>query len=420
MPLESDLHTELLHAQWRLVELLELIPPGDARALQSADLELQFAAAAQHLPKLRRWPELPESKLDVYGSPTNAARMYRVCGLLDSTDRLLDIGTNVGYFAGMLATMVKPSAYTGIDLEQSYLNGVRHMAQTNGLDIGHWVLEVGDLYRLTPEWVAKQDPTVVLLLEVLEHLPDPARALKTLAEVMPPEAELLFSVPMLGRLEACWGHHSLFDAERVRQLCADAGLHIHWVEPVVNTWKLVLAGRSELPSPDRIRRVMDSQPPLREPMTIGDPAFRPIALKARTAVVGSGALIVDGKGVTLEASARRRLRRGTTAGMRLPVDGLRALRLELQGIETEGIETVTVEGRTADGAPTCRWEFRPNVRHKLPRKRVTYVFRPGQAAAGYVPTLNENAEATRNVEVSVRLSPGARGSVAVRRASFVG
>lgn len=418
MPFESDLHSELLHAQWRLVELLESMPPEDARALQSADLELQFAAAAEHLPRLKRWPELPESKLDVYGSPTNSARMYRVCRLLDSSDRLLDIGTNVGYFAGMLGSMVKPAAYTGIDLEQSYLDGVRHMAQANGVDAGDWTLEVGDLYRLTPEWVAKQDPTMVLLLEVLEHLPDPALALKTLAEVMPPAAELLFSVPMLGRLEACWGHHSLFDAERVRQLCADAGLHIHWVEPVVNTWKLVLAGRSEMPSPERMRRVMASQLPSREPVTIYDPGFRPIALKKSSAVVGNGKLSVDGKGVTLEASAGL-LRRGATAGVQLPVDGLRALRLELQGIQTKGIETVTVEGKAADGAPTCRWEFRPSAQQKLTRKRITYVFRPGQAAAGYLPTLNENAEATRNVEVSVRLSPGARGSVALRRASFV-
>lgn len=421
MSLESHFHAELLRAQWRLIELLEAMPPNDARELLEVELELQMSESAAAMPELRPWPQLPEDKAGVYASPTNRTRMYRVCRMLESSDRLLDIGTNVGFFAGVLASLVRPAGYTGIDLHAKYLDGVRAMAKANDLAIDHWNLEVGDLYELTPEWVAKQDPTILLLLEVLEHLPDPQAALRTLAGAMPPEAELLFSVPMLGRLEACWGHHSLFDAERVRQLCAEAGLHIHWVEPLVNTWKLVLVSPSPKP-PQRMQRIIEHGLPARPAVTIEHPGFRGIRLKDDAVPVANGKLSVEERGVRVEAAAAKRLLGkgpASSAGLSVPVDGLRALRLEVQGTDTSGIEAMIVEGKDADGEPTCRWELTPTEQKPMARKPITYVFRPGQAAAGYRSKRNVNAEGTRTVEITMRLRPGRTGSFALRRAAYV-
>lgn len=419
MSLESHLHGELLRTQWRLVELLEALPPNDALAPAKSDYEAQFEQAKARLPKLQPWPVLPQGKLKIYSNSTNSTRMFRVCQYLDSSDRLLDIGTNYGYFAGILVETVQPAAYTGIDLAQKYLDGVRQMAQVNSIDIDHWSLEVGDLYKLTPEWVAKQEPTMLLLLEVLEHLPDPQLALKTLADVLPDDAQLLFSVPMLGRLEACWGHHSLFDAERVRQLCADAGLYIHWVEPVVNVWKLVLVSRSPTP-PARLSRLIENQLPTRAPITIEDPGFKVISLKQAAVATGKGRIDTDaGRGIQLLAKAGRFARSAQRSGIVLPVEGLRALRLELEGTDTTAVSVVTVEGRDAQGNPTCRWEFTPTKQKPIPRSPATYVFRPGQAAAGYHPRWSDNAEDTRTVEISVRLDRGGKASMSLRRAAYV-
>ncbi len=419
MSLESHLHDELIRTQWRLIELMEGLPPNDALAVGKADYDAQYDEAKSTLPKLRPWPVLPKGKLKIYSNLNNSTRMYRVCQFLDREDRLLDIGTNYGYFAGVLAETVRPAAYTGIDLEQKYLDGVRQMAEVNGIDIDHWSLEVGDLYKLTQEWVAKQDPTMLLLLEVLEHLPDPRAALKTLAEVMPHESQLLFSVPMLGRLDACWGHHSLFDAERVRQLCAEAGLHIHWVEPVVNVWKLVLVSPSPTP-PARISRLISHHLPTRETVTIEDPKFRVVPLGQGSVAGENGTLSTDaGKGIRFDATAGRFRRLSRRACFAIPVDGLRALRLEFESIDTTGVTAVTVEGLDGAGKPTCRWELTPTDKKPLPAKPVTYVFRPGQAAAGFKPKHAGDADATRTVEIAVQLAPGAKASLALRRAAYV-
>jgi 2-polyprenyl-3-methyl-5-hydroxy-6-metoxy-1,4-benzoquinol methylase len=115
---------------------------------------------------------------------------------------------------------VRPKCYAGIDLTDAKFESVREMARVNGIDTSGWFLGVKDLHDLTPDWVAEHDPTIVLLLEVLEHLPDPQRALQILADAIPPETQLLFSVPMFGRIEMCWGHLSRFNAGRVRRLCA--------------------------------------------------------------------------------------------------------------------------------------------------------------------------------------------------------
>jgi hypothetical protein len=311
------------------------------------------------------------------------------------------------------------------------------MAEVNGIDASGWFLGVKDLYDLTPEWVSRHDPTIVLLLEVLEHLPDPERALRTIADAISPDTQLLFSVPMLGRVEACWGHVSLFDASRVRQLCQDAGLTVLWVEPVANTWQLLLVSRSSTP-PARVASLArrdhgtlvvgpdNDLGPL--PPSRNDPAFHRVSLKPdrlATSAWGSGLAQRsvsrhDSGGVRLVARAGGG-RPGTKryAGVAFSVRGLRVVRIELAVPERRGIRRLFVEGRDGDGRRTVRWDFAPTWRWRLRPEETTYVLRPGQRTAGFRPVDASNPGATRVLEVVAQLKPRARACVVLRRAAYV-
>ena len=166
--------------------------------------------------------------------------MRRVLDVVEPGDRVLDIGVNYGYLAGVLLRDGRLSAYTGLDLSEHLLEAVQQMREVNSLTDVPCKLAVQNLYDLTPEWVAETDPDLVVLLEVLEHVPNAEQALTTIARCIRPDAAIVFSLPVLGRLEACWGHVSMFDTARVRRMIASAGLIVQHVEAVHDTWQLVV------------------------------------------------------------------------------------------------------------------------------------------------------------------------------------
>jgi hypothetical protein len=104
------------------------------------------------------------------------------------------------------------------------------------------------VYALERIEVAATGATVVVCCEVLEHLSDPEKALRALADALPDGADLIFSVPLYGRLEAVWGHCTVYDVARLRSMCEAAGLYVHHVEPLANTWNYVVASRGPEPS----------------------------------------------------------------------------------------------------------------------------------------------------------------------------
>ena len=430
-----------VRSQWRVVERLERLPEADARRLHAAAYAAQYDHAIAHLPELKRWSKLPDRNRRVYMSKSDQSRVWRVCQFLSGDDRVLDIGMGHGWTAGILAQAVRPAAYAGIDLTDGKFDSVREMAEVNGLDASSWYLGVKDLYDLTPEWVAQRDPTILLLLEVLEHVPDPQRALATIADSIGPETELLFSVPMLGRIESCWGHVSIFDAHRVRQLCENAGLHVHWVEPLYNTWQLLLVSKSPTP-PARLASVPPSplsdaaglapdeddcdETPLRA--SNGDPAFHRASLKP-SALAPSAWTTPQSRsqvgpfetgGVRLDAQGQRGLFGGDQyAGIAVPVGGLRVLRLEISLPESAGVSRLLVEGRDGDGRRTLLWELRRGLRRRMRKATTTYVLRPGQASGGFRSLDQSDPGATRVVEVVARLRPRAKAALVVRRVAVV-
>jgi 2-polyprenyl-3-methyl-5-hydroxy-6-metoxy-1,4-benzoquinol methylase len=430
-----------VRSQWRVVERLEGLPEADAHKLHASAYAGQYNDAIAHLPELKRWSRLPDRSRRVYKSKSDQSRIWRVCQFLSSDDRVLDIGMGHGWTAGILAQAVQPAAYAGIDLTDGKFDSVREMAEVNGLDASSWYLGVKDLYDLTPEWVAQRDPTILLLLEVLEHVPDPQRALATIADSIGPDTELLFSVPMLGRIESCWGHVSIFDAHRVRQLCENAGLHVHWVEPLYNTWQLLLVSRSSTP-PARLAWVPSG--PLADVAALasdedgggeipvgasdGDPAFRRASLKPSALAPSawttprsqSQVSPHESGGVRLNAQGQRGLLGNDQyAGIAVPVDGLRVLRLEISIPESAGVSRLLIEGRDDDGRRTVLWELRRGLRRRMPKAMTTHVLRPGQGSGGFRPVDQADPGATRVIEVVARLRPRARAALVLRRMAVV-
>jgi 2-polyprenyl-3-methyl-5-hydroxy-6-metoxy-1,4-benzoquinol methylase len=437
MDLQGTLHQEIVTSQWRTIEMLERMSEREARRVAADDFRAQYREARAKLPELKPWPKLAQRSLRVYRNRANQTRVWRVCQLLSSDDRILDIGMGHGWLPGTLAFAVRPQAYAGVDLTDSKFDSVREMAEVNGIDTSRWFLGVKDLYDLTPEWVSQHDPTIVLLLEVLEHLPDPDKALRTIADAISPDTQLLFSVPMLGRVEACWGHVSLFDANRVRRLCRNAGLTVHWVEPVANTWQLLLVSRSSrlparvtsLARRDRTASMVGPDSHLGPALPPhGDPAFHPVSLKPdtlATSVWGRGIAehsisSHDTGGVQLVAKAEAGLPGSKRyVGLAFPVHGSRVVRIELAVPESQGVRRLFVEGRDGNGLRTVRWDFAPTLRWGFEPKGTTYVLRPGQRTAGFSPVDASNPDATRVLEVVVQLKPRARASVVLRRAAYV-
>jgi 2-polyprenyl-3-methyl-5-hydroxy-6-metoxy-1,4-benzoquinol methylase len=438
MDLEEPLPgQELVQSQWRTIEYLERMTEREARREVAADFRAQYRQALSQLPTLTPWPQLPQRNLRVYRNRENQTRVWRVCQFLSSSDRVLDIGMGHGWMPGNLALAVGPQAYAGVDITDSKFDSVREMAEVNGIDTAGWYLGVKDLYDLTPEWVSEHDPTIVLLLEVLEHLPYPQKALRVIADAVSPETQLLFSVPMLGRVESCWGHVSLFDADRVRKLCANAGFTVHWVEPVANTWQLLLVSRSTT-RPSRVARLAkDLQPsplgaggdragPALQPG--GDPAFHRVVIQPSTLEPSVWTQGLAEHQVTRDdrGGVRVGIRTETGlpgskryAGVAFPVDGLQVLRLELCVPESRAVSGLIVEGRDGAGRRTARWDFKPGLRRRLPAQDTTFVLRPGRATAGFKSVVADDTSSTRVVEVVAKLRPRSHGSLVVRQAAFV-
>lgn len=286
------------------------------------------------------------------------------------------------------------------------------MCAANHLPTQGLSLQVKDLYDLDADWVSgAAAPDVVVLMEVLEHVPDPERALATIARSIPPAASVIFSVPLLGRLEACWGHRSLFDGARVRAMCEQAGLTVHWVEPLFNTWVLVVASPST-ESPARLATLGVGSVESLLPAKGGEYHVVPLA----KIVPPQGALDATSSrseaGVTASSTAG-----GLTPLLSIPVPGLSALRVDL-ALEGHDVEVVQADALDAQDAVVTRWTW--HVAPDDPRRQrpTTHVLRPGQRTKTFLPAAGSASGPVRSVRLSARGRAGV-SSLLLRRAAYV-
>jgi SAM-dependent methyltransferase len=401
------LRDEHVRQGFATLELLEQLEPTRARALTGEHLQAQLDHVAATVPLLKPAPNR-QGNYKIMTTQTNQARLSRVLDFVMPGDRIFDIGLGYGYLACLLLRDTEMSAYFGIDLTESQLAATRAMVEVNGLSGASMRLEVGDLYDLTPARVAEHDPDLLLLLEVLEHLPDAELALATLARCMRDDAAILFSVPLLGRLEKVWGHVSLFDTARIKAMCLKAGLVIQHIEVVQNMWTFVLA----TPAPAMPKRLLHL---LSRPLPAGPShaVIRPMFTNVDPSTVtgtGDATVTVHKKGISAAVTQQRRRSRFRrkvqpgVGGLNFPIDGDARLRLELSFDNPEGIARVIVNLRDERGGETAGWVWTGGGWRSPKPGKQTYVLRPGKKIGQFAPVGTVVTGASRTADVMIELA----------------
>ena len=145
--------------------------------------------------------------------------------------RLVEIGCGPGW----ALEIVQDAGYRvhGVEVSEVAVDEARG----RGLEIQRADIEAGSLRALFGE---DKRPTVVVALEVLEHLLDPHRALQNMRQLLADDGLLVVSLPneiplsarlriLCGRLPF-GGHHDPhvrhFDRRRARELCESTGCRI--------------------------------------------------------------------------------------------------------------------------------------------------------------------------------------------------
>jgi 2-polyprenyl-3-methyl-5-hydroxy-6-metoxy-1,4-benzoquinol methylase len=135
--------------------------------------------------------------------------------------RLLEVGSGLGHLVGQL--------------EDSF--------ETYGMDLNHWAVKQSKpvIHRTSLETASAQELPyadgafdVVIIKHIVEHLPDPARALNEIGRVLQPGGILILATPNLGSLLKPWKgerwigyqdptHISLKEPEEWLRLIKEAG-----------------------------------------------------------------------------------------------------------------------------------------------------------------------------------------------------
>jgi 2-polyprenyl-3-methyl-5-hydroxy-6-metoxy-1,4-benzoquinol methylase len=373
------LRDEHVRQGFAALEGLERLEPATARRLFKDRLEAEARRASETLPVLPKPPRMSDFNYGIMTKETNHTRVCRVLDFVDAGDRVLEIGVGHGYITGMLMRETGLGSYAGIDIKAGQVATARAMAELHRTGPVPIHLEVKSVYDLTPEWVAKQDPDLVLILEVLEHLPDAEKALATLADCIRDDAAILFSVPTHGRLEIVWGHVSIFDAERVRAMCTQAGLVAQHVEVVQDQWVFVLATKSRS-FPARLLDV------IRQPSTPALPTapvireFVPVPMDSvgLSSKASSGTVVehLGDNGVRVSSGKSGAFARKKVAAVQFPIAGDERLRLEFSSETPDNVKSVRVSLRAPSGTSTVQWIW--NCSKDTAAGKRTFSLRPGK------------------------------------------
>jgi 2-polyprenyl-3-methyl-5-hydroxy-6-metoxy-1,4-benzoquinol methylase len=413
---ERALRDALVRAAWDRAVVLERLGSDEARALLADGLAAHVEQARSSLKPLEPWPAQPEKVTKTLHDDANQVRIRRTLDYVLTGERLLEIGVGFGQVSGTLMRDRALSGYTGIDIGQHRLDAVHQMADKNGFDQSKIETALVDLMEISPEWVRERDPDFILAEEVLEHVPDAEGALTALARCMRPDCCVLLTLPLLGRIEACWGHLSLFPVSRVQRMLWSAGLVAHHVEVIHDAWLFVLASPSE-EVPERLLQL----PPLPEPEATAPvvPEFVDVDLKNAKAVGGGRAATVttDEDVATAKVTARRGRER-QLSGMEFDIAGDIALRLELRTDAPKNVHRFHIDLHDGDRR-IARWTWDPAVAKIPVNKTRTFVLRPGQAYGAFRPE-GEVAEGTAtSARVLAEISRGASAEFSVLRAAAV-
>ncbi|MFW6031501.1 MAG: class I SAM-dependent methyltransferase [Myxococcota bacterium] len=136
--------------------------------------------------------------------------------------RVLEVGSGIG---NVSAHLVKDSESVLLtDVEPGYLRALeRRFADQRGAEVARY-----DLEREPPAIVKRTPFDAVLAVNVIEHLADDARAVRTLARLLAPNGNLLICVPAMpfayGALDEALGHYRRYTRRSLERLLRLAGL----------------------------------------------------------------------------------------------------------------------------------------------------------------------------------------------------
>jgi SAM-dependent methyltransferase len=89
-------------------------------------------------------------------------------------------------------------------------------------------------HDLGDPWPVERGPaSVVVMLDVIEHVPDPVRVLKNARETLAPDGGILVTVPAIPALMGPWdrmlGHYRRYSKRMLRDHARQAGLRVDWL-----------------------------------------------------------------------------------------------------------------------------------------------------------------------------------------------
>lgn len=368
----------------------------------------------------------------------NRARLVRFSDYLVPGESVVEIGCGGGFVAAQLLR-AGAGSYRAMDLEPICIRRTTRLLTDLGLDDRVTSVVEQDLYTLTPPDLA--GASLVVCSEVIEHVPDPEGALLTIARALPEGADLLMTMPVLGRLETVWGHLSIFTVERLQGMLARAGLAAHHVEPLGDRWTFVLAGHRAAPATDeRLDRVRagarDLAPVVRpEELPIRPPQPTrmcnvdtdsltpgPVTHTRSTRVETHAADSPEGM-VSVRLSSRRSLiKRPTSGGVALPLPGgdpVMGVRVELGFASLEHVTDISITFRGPGSTTAGVWTWQPGTKDRKKTGTRRFTIRPGSDPAPFSGPRSADLSDADRVEVSAALPSGGATSFTVRRVGWI-
>lgn len=397
-----------VRAGWLLVDAYERLSIAGAEKVFGHELDAWHAYADDTIVPLEH-PKGFES-MEMQEGKANLLRYRRTMDFARRGDRVFDVGFGRGYLAAQLIKERGVEHYQGIDVEMAYRLQAEALFEANAVAGEAITLEEGDLFELTPEKVAATEASLVICCEVLEHVDDAELALRTLARALPEGADLVFSVPLHGRLESVWGHVSVFDVARLKEMLDGAGLHAHHVEPLANTWCLVVASSSPAPS-TRVSEA-DRRPPIRASVALSEHRVFVDVGSEEVAAFDGGEITVPA--VKDPANDIVVCRTASGGGVTFPVAGLEAMRIQLDVTNADAVQQFVVRAY-AGKTRACTWVWRRTGRQAAARVR-RFSLRPGERSGLFVSNGHRDLERADRVVVVAKMEPGATAEFTVKAA----
>ncbi|HKE50902.1 MAG TPA: class I SAM-dependent methyltransferase [Actinomycetes bacterium] len=402
------LRDDVVRRGFALVGVAERMRTAEFTAIYRPELTAQATRTRDTMRPLTRWHGPGGQYFEIMERDANFTRVRRVLDYVMPGDRVLDIGSGRGYLCGAMLRDSPLASYVGIDIVERDVQAAKSMIEVNNLGHHDAQFEIKNVYDLTPEWVAKHDPTLVVMFEMLEHVPDAEAALSTVAGCLSPDAALVFTVPLRGRLEQVWGHLSRFDVGRLRRMCEQAGLQVQYVEIIYDAWAAVMVTRSDAVSP-RLLHVLGQEPP---PVDPGHPVLDFVRIKDRVRVsrVRQAArrveVTAENTGTRVRVQSSRNPFRAASGGLSFDLDGDRAVRFEVEFEQPGSIREVRVKLSDDCGRPVARWLWKCGPgRRSLPTKHHTYVLTPGEPTGHFKPVGTVKTGTAIQADIVIKVAP---------------